>query len=529
MLQIQQLRHCHPDGELLFDRVSMALETGEKASIVGNNGVGKSTLLRMIAGELQPTSGTILTSSKPYLVPQHYGQYDYLTIAQALGVETKLTSLRSILAGTVTDAHIDTLDDDWDVEERCMESLSTWGLFDVDLFQPLSTLSGGEKTRVFLAGLSVVPRDLVLMDEPSNHLDADGRESLYEFIRRFKGSMVVVSHDRKLLNHIDSTHELSRLGIASYGGNYDFYRQQKGIQLAALSEEVAAKERSLIKAKATARDTLDRQLKLNARGKKKQQKSGMPKIVMNTMRNKAENSTARILGTHTNRLESLAKDLQEIKTKLPIQDAMKLALADPEVHKRKLLFESQRIQYSFDDHQVWGEPVDLYVNSGDRIAIKGRNGSGKSTLLQVVLGNLSPTEGNVYRADVTSVHIDQDYSLIQNHLSVYGQAMSFASVGIADHEVRTRLHRFLFAELDWVKPCAALSGGERMRLLLCCISLMDQAPDLIVLDEPTNNLDIQNIEMLTRSLRTFKGAILAVSHDETFLDDIGIERIYELK
>lgn len=223
MLQIQQLRHCHPDGELLFDRVSMAIETGEKASIVGNNGAGKSTLLRMIAGELQPTSGTILTSSKTYLVPQHYGQYDHLTIAQALGVESKLTSLRSILAGTVTDAHLDTMDDDWEVEDRCMETLSAWGLFDVDLFQPLSTLSGGEKTRVFLAGLSLVPRDLVLMDEPSNHLDADGRESLYEFIRDFKGSMVVVSHDRKLLNHIDSTHELSRLGIASYGGNYDFY------------------------------------------------------------------------------------------------------------------------------------------------------------------------------------------------------------------------------------------------------------------------------------------------------------------
>lgn len=291
MLQIQQLQHCHPDGELLFDHVSMALETSEKASIVGNNGAGKSTLLRIIAGELHPTSGTILTSSKPYFVPQHYGQYDHLTIAQALGVKSKLTSLRSILAGTVTDAHLDTLNDDWDVEERCMESLSTWGLVGLDLFQPLSTLSGGEKTRVFLAGLSVVPRDLVLMDEPSNHLDADGRESLYEFIRRFKGSMVVVSHDRKLHNHIDSTHELIRLGFTSYGGNYDFYRQQKGIQLAALSEEVAAKERSLIKAKATARDTLDRQLKLNARGKKKQQKSGIPKIVMNTMRNKAENTT----------------------------------------------------------------------------------------------------------------------------------------------------------------------------------------------------------------------------------------------
>ena len=147
----------------------------------------------------------------------------------------------------------------------------------------------------------------------------------------------------------------------------------------------------------------------------------------------------------------------------------------------------------------------------------------------MVLGDLKPQMGQIKRADFKSIYIDQDYSLINNQLSIYKQAQQFNTAGLQEHEVKTRLNRFLFAKEMWDKPCLALSGGERMRLLLCCLTINQQAPDLIILDEPTNNLDIQNIEILTRAINQHQGTLIVVSHDESFLEEIHIQRVIELK
>lgn len=174
---------------------------------------------------------------------------------------------------------------------------------------------------------------------------------------------------------------------------------------------------------------------------------------------------------------------------------------------------------------MWSRNLSFQILSGDRIALKGANGSGKTTLIKMLLGDLKNEIGALDSfVSGNSVYIDQDYSLIDNNLNVFEQAQSVNSSGLQEHEVKTRLNRFLFPQKDWDKPCDALSGGERMRLMLCCLSINSQAPDLIILDEPTNNLDLQSLEILTAAINEYQGTLLVVSHDEIFLKDIRIER-----
>ena len=156
--------------------------------------------------------------------------------------------------------------------------------------------------------------------------------------------------------------------------------------------------------------------------------------------------------------------------------------------------------------------------------MKGLNGSGKTTLINIVLGKLDAKRGTVYRADYQSVYIDQDYSLINNHINVYEQAQQFNIGLLEEHEVKIRLSRFLLGKEYWSKSCDMLSGGEKMRLMLCCLTISNQSPDIIILDEPTNNLDMQNIEILTTAINEYQGTLIVVSHDEYFLKAINVQR-----
>lgn len=162
-----------------------------------------------------------------YYVPQHFGQYDRQTIAQALGISHKLSALHAILSGDATEKHFNTLNDDWNVEERAQTSLDSWGLDGIPLSRPMEGLSGGEKTRIFLAGMELHNPTAILLDEPTNHLDADGRERLYNLIRRTSATVLVISHDRTLLNQLPAICELSSQGLTYYSGNYDFYKNRR--------------------------------------------------------------------------------------------------------------------------------------------------------------------------------------------------------------------------------------------------------------------------------------------------------------
>lgn len=522
MLVLKNISYKHNNNDLLFSEVNFTLNRHQKAALIGRNGSGKSTLLKIIAGELKGYTGELTVDQKPYYVPQIYGQFNHLTVAQALGIDQKLLALQNILNGDLTTENYTLLNDDWTIDERAILALELWQLKHLPFHQPLGNLSGGEKTKVFLAGISLHKPNLVLLDEPSNHLDVTARTLLYNFIQQSSSTMLVVSHDEQLLNLLNPTLQLTSKGIKIYGGNYHFYSTQKEIEDQAYYANLSAHEKLLRKATMTQKDTLERKLKQDSKGKRKHQKAGVPKVMMDKMKNDAEKSTSKIKQVHADKINSIKTTIDDLKTAAPITDKIKLNLNSGVIHKKKVLFSAQDINHVFNQNLVFANNLTFEVLSGNRIAIKGNNGSGKSTLLKIIAGLIKPQKGQVKQSDFIALYIDQDYAMINNLLSVYEQALLFNSQHLQEHEIKTRLSRFLFDENDWNKLCIYLSGGEKMRLLLCCLSISNQTPDVIILDEPTNNIDIEHANVLKQVINNYNGTLLVVSHDEYFLSQLNI-------
>lgn len=287
-IQVQKLTYKHTNQETLFEELSLAVEKGEKVALLGNNGAGKSTLLRLIRGELKPASGRIMLTGSCWYVPQQFGQYENGTVAQALGIAVKTEALHQILEGAVTEENLSALADDWEVEERAIASLAYWGLEAVDLQTPFRFLSGGERTLVFLAGIHLHDPDIILLDEPTNHLDRKNRTKLYHYIASLRATLLVVSHDRMLLEQLPFTMELTKSGMKQYGGNYSFYKERKELDEKALEEEIRSNEKMLKQARRKAQETAEKKQKQEARGKKHVQKSGGPRILNNALQDKAD-------------------------------------------------------------------------------------------------------------------------------------------------------------------------------------------------------------------------------------------------
>jgi ATPase subunit of ABC transporter with duplicated ATPase domains len=528
MLTLNRVSYIHPNGDRLFENIDLAIHPHEKIALIGNNGAGKSTLLQLLAGRIRPASGTISHETKPYYVPQHTGQCNDSTVAEALQVDRTLLALQAIIAGHATEEHFTTLNDDWLLEERCREAFKAWELDDALLHRTMGSLSGGQKTKVFLAGIAIHQPDIVLLDEPSNHLDTRSREQLYHYITTTEHSLAVVSHDQHLLRLLPTIYTLDQRGLTRYGGDYDFYTEQKKIAEDALHHDLKSKEKALRKAKEVERESLERRQRLDARGKKKQEKAGLPTISMNTFRNNAEKSTSRIKDVHADKIQNIAQELNTLRQEIPDMDKMKIDLGDATLHHGKRLMEAHNINIAYHDHVLWQQPLNFLITSGDRVTIVGDNGSGKTTLIRIMLNEIQPTAGTLERADIKSVYIDQDYSWIDLRLTIAEQAQRVNDSKLPEHEIKIRLNRFLFSKNDWDKPCRALSGGEKMRLMLCCLTISNQTPDMIVLDEPTNNLDIQNTAILIAAMRNYRGTLIAVSHDKHFLEQLHVNREIKL-
>ncbi|MDR1882394.1 MAG: ATP-binding cassette domain-containing protein, partial [Prevotella sp.] len=347
MLVLQNIACIHPNKDVLFNQIYLAVNRHDKAALIGNNGVGKTTLLQIIADLRQPSEGTVCREAAPYYVPQIFGQYNHLTIAEALKIADKLHALKEILDGNVTEANLALLNDDWDIEERCRKALDDWKLDALDLQQKMETLSGGEKTKVFLAGISVHRPEFILLDEPTNHLDTAGRQRLYDFIQSCSATLLVVSHDRKLLNLLHTVCELSRHGIRVYGGNYDFYAVQKLTESRALQQDVQSREKALRKAKEKERETWERRQRQDARGAKQQKKEGMSRIMMDKMKNDAEKSTSRLQGVHAEKIAALSQSVSELRKELPDRDKMKFDFDNSALHKGKILVKASGVNYCY--------------------------------------------------------------------------------------------------------------------------------------------------------------------------------------
>ena len=537
-ISIQQISYIHPDKDVLFSELNFAISKGQKLGLVGNNGCGKSTLLQIIAGQLSPSSGVIVRPDDLYYIPQHFGQYDSLTIAQALQIERKQQALHAILAGDVSNENFTILNDDWNIEERSIAALDLWGLGQFTLSYPMNLLSGGEKTRVFLAGMDIHHPSVILMDEPTNHLDSSGRQRLYDWVEKYRSTLLVVSHDRTLLNLLPEICELEKHQINYYGGNYEFYKEQKTLMQEALQQRIEEKEKALGIARKVARETAERRDKQNVRGEKSNIKKGVPRIVLNALQGKSEKSTSKLTGVHQEKAEKLTNERNQLRGSLSPTAALKTDFNSSSLHTGKILVTAKEINFSYHSNsinndiqensiskqQLWQAPVSFQLKSGDRFRIEGANGSGKTTLLKLITGQLQPQEGTLTRTDFSYVYLNQEYSIIDDRNSILEQAYAFNSRNLPEHEIKIILNRYLFPASEWDKSCRKLSGGEKMRLAFCCLMISNNTPDMFILDEPTNNLDIQSIEIITATIKNYAGTVIAISHDNYFIQEIGVEQ-----
>ena len=552
-ISIQQISYIHPDKEVLFSDLNFAISKGQKLGLVGNNGCGKSTLMQIIAGQLSPSSGVIVRPDDLYYIPQHFGQYDSLTIAQALQIDSKRQALHAILAGDASTENFTLLDDDWNIEERSIAALDSWGIGH-PLSYPLHLLSGGEKTRIFLAGMNIHTPSVILMDEPTNHLDSSGRQRLYDWVEKWRSTLLAVSHDRTLLNLLPEICELEKHQITYYGGNYEFYKEQKALMQEALQQRIDEKEKALRAARKVARETAERRDKQNVRGEKANIKKGIPRIVLNALQGKSEKSTSKLNGVHQEKAEKLTDERNQLRGSLSPTATLKTDFNSSSLHNGKTLVTAKNINFGYYPNQndndsqnendnpsenntfdssnssklpaqlLWQAPISFQLKSGDRLRIEGTNGSGKTTLLKIITGQLEPQEGTLTRADFSYVYLNQEYSIIDDRNSILEQAYAFNSRNLPEHEIKIILNRYLFPAPEWDKSCRKLSGGEKMRLAFCCLMISNNTPDMFILDEPTNNLDIQSIEIITNTIKKYTGTVIAISHDNYFIREIGVDQ-----
>ncbi|VEG57237.1 ABC transporter--like protein [Mycolicibacterium aurum] len=514
-----------PDDAPLFTDLSFSVGSG-RTGLVAPNGAGKSALLRLAAGELTPTSGTVTVDGIVGYLPQTLPLLDDRSVAEVLGVAPVIDALNALAAGDSSERVFTAIGDDWDVEERTRAQLERLGLGHIALDRSLRSLSGGEVVTLGLARELLRRPDVLLLDEPTNNLDADARHRLYDALDDFGGCLLLVSHDRLLLDRMDRIAELHCGEIAFYGGNFSNYRTAVDQSQRAAEDAVRSAEQHLRREKRQrqqARERTDRKTSTAARTIKD---AGLPKIIAGAMKRRAQETAGRTDDVHAKRMDEARARLDDAERALRDDDALVLELPETTVPSARMVLEVTGLQVRRDDRVVL-DGVDLAVRGPERIALTGPNGAGKTTLLRALLGELEPDAGTVAVADGRVAYLSQRLDVLDHHLTV-AENLAAAAPSLSVTRQRHLLAQFLFRGDAVDMPVHTLSGGERLRATLACVLFAEPAPQLLLLDEPTNNLDLVSVEQLENALAAYQGAFLVVSHDASFLDAIGVDRVLRL-
>lgn len=516
-LTCTSLSFAWPDGTPVFEGLDVSFGPG-RTGLVGVNGSGKSTLLKLIAGELAPVDGAVRVVGEVGYLPQNVTLETALRVDEALGIADMRAALHAIEAGDVAEEHFETVGDDWDIEERTLATLGELGLGHIALDRTIGEVSGGESVLLRLAALLLRRPDVLLLDEPTNNLDLYARKRLYAAVAAWPGVMVVVSHDRELLELVDQIADLRSGEITWYGGNFSAYEEALATEQEAAERMVRVAEADFRKQK---RELADAQVVLARRkryGQKMFDNTREPRAVMRVRKRTAQESAGKYRILHEEKLAEARERLDEAVDAVRDDDEIRVDLPHTAVPAGRTVLTVRDLELVHGARLGGG--FDLH--GPERIALIGRNGAGKTTLLRTIAGELEPVSGEA-TAHVPLRFLPQRLDVLDGGLTVAENVARFAP-GATNNRIRAQLARFLFRGARADQQAATLSGGERFRATLAALMLAEPAPQLLMLDEPTNNLDMASVRQLTTALESYEGALIVASHDLPFLESIGITR-----
>jgi ATPase subunit of ABC transporter with duplicated ATPase domains len=514
-ISLHNLAFHWPDGTPALSGVNGSFNPG-RTGLVGRNGAGKSTLLKLLAGVLEPGSGRVERSGEVGYLPQNLTLRSDTTVAGLLGIGHILAAMKAIESGDVSQEHFDTIGNDWDIEPRADEELQQIGFTAADLDRRVAEVSGGEAMLIAVTGLRIRRTAITLLDEPTNNLDRTTRRQLTRMVDEWPGTLVVVSHDVELLEHMENTAELHAGGLETFGGPYSAWKAYREQEQAAAMQAAQSAQQAL---KVEKRQRVEAETKLARRertAKKTQKDGGIPKILAGNRASNAQVSAGNLRGALDGKVAAAQAAVDAADARVREEQHIKLELPDPQVPR------GRRIAEIHDGSRTF------VIQGPERVALVGPNGSGKSTLLTRLLsgdaahgvpGGSLLTERVGYLPQRMD-GLDDGASALENVQSVAPSTPSGT--------IRNRLARLLLRGAAADRPVGTLSGGERFRVSLAKLLLAEPPAQLLVLDEPTNNLDISSVEQLAEALDHYRGAVLIVSHDFAFLERLGIDTVLEL-
>jgi len=504
----------------LFSDLTFAIG-GERVGLVGRNGSGKSTLIRIAAGLAEPSSGAVRRAGTIGFL--HQDMPRGWTLAEALGVMDRLKMLERILAGNGTASDFDAAD--WTLESRIGNALAHAGLPELPLNRCIQTLSGGERTRVGIARLVIEAPDLLLLDEPTNNLDAAGRDAIRALMRDWRGGVLVASHDRELLEDVDRILELTAIGARSFGGGWSAFTAARDEDRRRASAELERADAGVRAARQVAQAQREAKERRDRAGRAFAAKGSEPKILLDARAERAENSRGRARAINDRRMGIALAEADEARARVEVLTPLTITMPSSGLPSGTNVLAMEGVVAEAGNRCLG--PWNLRIDGPERIALNGANGAGKTTLLRIAAGLLAPVAGTVYRAEGRIVMLDQHVGLLDPEGSILDNIRRLLP-DASDEEAYAICARFAFRNRDARRVVGTLSGGERLRAGLAATLPGAAAPWLVILDEPTNHLDIESVELLEDALRSFDGALLVVSHDPSFVEHVGFDRVLEV-
>lgn len=506
-----------PDGSPLFENLDLQFD-GRHTGLVGRNGIGKSVLARILAGELVPSGGRCLRTGTVYYLPQQIAARPEQTIADLAGVRRLVDALTRIEQGSTATADFEQVGERWDIRQQLQQQLAINHLPGLDVDSPATQLSGGEAMRVALSGAWLSQADCLILDEPTNHLDAANRALLRDRLEQWRGGLIVVSHDRELLQTMERIVELSTLGLRSYGGDYSFYAAARAQERETAQERLEHLKSERNREERRLQAQREQQERRQARGNRQAANANQAKILLGRQKERSEVSGGKVNARQDTMRAELSTRVRDAAVQ--VEDDTAIVLYRPE-QARAMPHQVAELQHAVLPFVKGSTAViDIALHGAQRIGVMGPNGSGKSTLLKVLAGIQAPIAGrcNVF---VKAAYLDQQLATLDADCSIL-EVLQAVNSSWGESVLRTRLAQLGLGADRITLPSGLLSGGERLKGALACALYADDPAQLLLLDEPGNHLDLAATQALEAMLRQYQGALAVVSHDPVLLGNIGL-------